>query len=633
MRQTPVSLIARASAALVALLVPLLISSVGPATAPTSASVPSRYTFVSYPDFTNADIGDTALSPFWSEGDPNSINESYRLGFQTVIGQMLSEEPNSILVAGDTVNGYWGQDDDGTGIFGPVATDQEKRQAIAAAGDLYYSEWWRRFAEVEDQALTEGTITHRPEIHVAIGDHELGDNPWSGTPENDFKRSAMPLYRRTWAEYATTTPDGTSLYRDHPTGQHARTAYATMLSPDILLVTVDVFHRSPSGVDVTVTGAQLAWLDGVLSEADAAGVPWIIVQGHVPVIFPVRARGSSGLHLAGGIDSAFWKTLVRHHVDLYLCGEVHDTTARQRGGVMQICHGRIFTTGHSSYLVGTVEADRLSLSVHDLNSGPVDSTVPLLWQTSHRHRPPGEVNYTGGATVVGTMTLGPANSMLDATGNLVPYEIAVRMAGRHTERSLSGRAHWTIRSTRPGATFQYETRTATGSSALGPRLPGAWSESATLSRTIRDGHTICARGRGRLVDTGLTSAWSGWRCVVAPYDDRVFSRASGSLRREPDSRAYRRTRTALLSVGASVTGPWIRRSADRVAIGAFRSPVAGTVLVYVGRHRIGTIPLRSDSHGYAWLDARPRTYSGRLRLLTRGTGPVLLDGVEVTRRR
>ena len=80
------------------------------------------YTFVSMPDFLNADIGETRASSRCEPGDPNSINDSYGLALDVVLNEVQAEAPSSVLVAGDLVEGHWGVDVENTGIFGPTGT-------------------------------------------------------------------------------------------------------------------------------------------------------------------------------------------------------------------------------------------------------------------------------------------------------------------------------------------------------------------------------------------------------------------------------------------------------------------------------------------------------------------------------
>jgi hypothetical protein len=370
---------------------------------------PEPYTFISMPDFLNADIGDTRASSRWEPGDPNSINASYRLALDVVLDEVQAEAPSTVLVAGDLVEGHWGVDVENTGIFGPTSTFEQKKQAVSRAGDLYYSQWKKRFTE---RGLT---------VFPAVGDHEIGDNPW---PSNGFKRRAFHTFKSVWAKHFAGTR-----YPLRPVGTPwEKTAYAVYLTPDVLLVSVDVFVRIPDngdsntgGVTASVRGGQLAWLDGLLASTTAKHV---IVQGHTPVLGPVRLARSSGLMHEGGGESPFWQTLERHDGRIlnivYLCGEVHDVTAHAEGGVIQIAHGNgiIAGSGPFNYLEGRVYPDRLELEVKRIARLSLDDSAKL-WATSWK-RPPIGVSYAPGATTTGTAVIGD-DGIRTLTGEFEPW--------------------------------------------------------------------------------------------------------------------------------------------------------------------------------------------------------------------
>lgn len=361
------------------------------------------YTFVSMPDFLNADIGDVRRSVRWEHGDPNSINASYREAVDVILDSVEAEDPGSVLVAGDLVEGHWGMDEDDTGIFGPVATRKQKERAVTRAGDLYYRQWAGRFA---DRALR---------VYPAVGDHEIGDNPWGS---RTFKYRAMPVFKAVWAKHFT---DSGSTYARHPIGTPWEdTAYATYLGPDLLLVTVDVFRRSRDGVHAEVVGGQLEWLDSVLAEntaRGAAGAKWVIVQGHTPVLGPVRETNSSGLFMEDSTD--FWETLRRHDVTAYFNGEVHTVTMRH-DGVTQISHGNGITAGAGdfNYLVGKVFDDRIELTIKRIPRLSTDRTSKL-WHTSSK-RPAIGVTYAREAHVTGTAVLTTDDGRIgESSGELI----------------------------------------------------------------------------------------------------------------------------------------------------------------------------------------------------------------------
>ncbi len=333
-----------------------------------------RLTFVSAPDMWNTDFGDVAAMPGHDPGEPNSINPAYETAMTTVLGELASHNPDVALVAGDLVEGRWHADYDNVQIFGPVATHTQRQAAVRAAGNLYYPQWKERFAR------------HGMQVHAAVGDHEIGDNPW---PVGADKTRLVPDYKAVWARNFTLRDGGAYRYSNRPRGtRFERTAYAIRRGP-VLVVTVDVFNRRrDTSIHAEVVGGQLDWLKQVLAAARAeATIEYVIVQGHVPVVTPVRSHASSALVMEAGTAGAFWKLLARYDVDLYLSGEVHDTTAAPYAGVEQIAHGGVIGYGNrTSYLVGNVYNDRLELELRGARVTALSQPGEKLWQTSW-HRP------------------------------------------------------------------------------------------------------------------------------------------------------------------------------------------------------------------------------------------------------
>lgn len=329
------------------------------------------YEFVAAPDFLNQDVGDLRSLRSWHRGDPNSWTPQLQQGIRRFLDEIAALHPDSVLVPGDLVEGRWGQDRMHTGVFGPVRTFAEKERAVRRAADFYYSTYLRRFTT---RGLT---------LHASIGDHELGDNFWDDRSRwSIFKRREIGLFKQLWAEHFTRTPSGAPRYRDRPVGTiWSQTAYAVRLSPDVLLVTLDEFHRRDGDVHLEVQGGQLRWLRRTLRQARAEGVPWVIVQGHNPVLMPVREVSSSNGHIEGGRDSALWQTMARYGVDLYLNGEVHATTMRQADGVTQISTGGLLYRGDATYLTARVFDDRIDFDVRSFDARRERGE---LWQTTGR---------------------------------------------------------------------------------------------------------------------------------------------------------------------------------------------------------------------------------------------------------
>lgn len=373
---------------------------------PSRATRPS-FTFVSMPDFLNYDVADMRSQPGWRPSLGNGTNRRWSRAIATVLDGVAAEDPDAVLVAGDLVAGYWGLDADGSGLFGPTTTTKRRLAAVDAAGRLYYQAWAQRFTR---RHLT---------VYPAVGDHDLGDNPW---PSGSFDYRAVPTFRKAFARQFTRTSIGLPRFTSRPVGtQHANTAYAIRL-PGFLLVTVDVFQRRGGQVTATVTDGQLAWLDRVLGKAERNGVEHIVVQGHTPILGPVRSDHSSDLMLVGGRGSPLWQTLSRHHVDLYLCGEVHDMTTLTADGVVQISHGALLAHGSVNYLVGQVYRHRIVLTLKVYRGHARWATGGRLWATTEK-RPTRRVWLPRNPRIVGRATLvtSPAGARLRAaTGRLAP---------------------------------------------------------------------------------------------------------------------------------------------------------------------------------------------------------------------
>jgi hypothetical protein len=359
----------------------------------TAAEMPLA-TFVSMPDFLNADVADVRDRPAWRPGMPNSINSSYRRAINIVLDEVEAENPDAVFVAGDLVQGHWGSDVDDTGIFGPVDTFAQQLRAVTNAGRCYYGQWRERFTE---RGLT---------VYPAIGDHEVGDNPWF---VGSFKYKAFPTFKAVWAEHFTLRGDGSHIYDLRPVGTNFEdTAYALKLTPTVALITVDVFSRTATGVHNTVSNGQVAWAEQTIGDLQAEGVQHIWFQGHVPCYVPVRLFASSNLQMEDHAQSTFWQMLRRHEdvVDFYLSGEVHDMTCYTDGRLAQISHGSLVALGRENYLLIQVYVDRIELTLKQF-TGRVLDAVHRLWGVTNK-RSPLTIEFDRGTKVVGTMTV--ANS-------------------------------------------------------------------------------------------------------------------------------------------------------------------------------------------------------------------------------
>jgi 3',5'-cyclic AMP phosphodiesterase CpdA len=352
------------------------------------------FTFVSMPDFLNGDVADLSVLPSWDRG-PNSVNDSWRLAMDRCLGFVSDHRPDAVFLAGDLVEGHWNIDSDDRQLFGPVrpGIDLESlamcSSAIRTAGDVHYS-----FAA--DLFSSRGLT-----LYPAIGDHEILDdragplnqrwNPggWThGKPDNRYY--LVPQAKQVWADHFT-VPDGVPRYSRRPIGSASEwTAYAVSFADHVTLITVDMFTRRRAGVQLGVFGGQLDWLRREIRKAKRRGHV-VIVQGHIPVMTPTRWIASGRLRVPEGRSSAFYRVLDREGADLFLCGEVHDSTVIQRGrhAPVQISHGCIFRLAFS-FLVGRVYAGgkvRLDLFEVPITEASVEEGLwcsdANKWQRTH----------------------------------------------------------------------------------------------------------------------------------------------------------------------------------------------------------------------------------------------------------
>ena len=171
------------------------------------------------------------------------------------------------------------------------------------------------------------------------GDHEIGDNPW--TP-GENKGYLVKHFRHVFAENFNFDRDGRFLYPDfidnippRPVGTDYQETSLAFIHKNVLFVTIDVLHQqSPllrlgedGSVAGHVTGDHLKWFDSILQAGQKnTQVKHIIVQGHFPVLYPVRKVKSSGIYMKkDGTNSKFWETMRRRGVDIYFAGEVRES--------------------------------------------------------------------------------------------------------------------------------------------------------------------------------------------------------------------------------------------------------------------------------------------------------------------
>jgi hypothetical protein len=326
------------------------------------------WVFVSSPDFFNFDVA--YPQPKWEPA------------IDWFLKQVRGENPAFFLVAGDLVNGHW----------------WDSPQQIEHLSAVYYGNWTRR---MKDYGLT---------AYAAVGDHELGDDPWPAE-----KINIVPLLDKAFTENLGMPKNG-------PAGLEGRAYY--VLHNNTLMITVEQFEVRDGQMHLTVSGQQLKWFEQVLK--DHRNADHIIVQGHLPVFGPVKARSSSYLMLEDGTNSDFWRLMKEYNVDLYLCGEFHDITIGQKDGIHQIVAGsswgRVDTI---NYMVVKVWPKKLEI---EMKGFPVDLKGGNIWNINKPKGPREIVEIPeaikkNGPQVIGTMTIDTTSGkkqFINRTGIFTP---------------------------------------------------------------------------------------------------------------------------------------------------------------------------------------------------------------------
>lgn len=320
-----------------------------------SGPASDAWKFVSFPDFFNFDVPNP--EPKWDKA------------VDWYLDRIKAENPDFVLIAGDLVDGHW----------------WDSPQQVEHLGNVYYGGWVRRMRE------------HGLEFYAAIGDHELGDDPWPAK-----KLDLVPDFRRAFVRHMRMPANG-------PENRQGR-AYS-FLHRNSLFVTVETFEVRDGQMHVSVTGDQLAWFKRTLREHSDAD--HIVVQGHVPILPGVKSRSSSRLMLEGGRDSAFWRTMQEHGVDLYFCGEHHAITAKEADGLWQVVHGaswgRVPTV---NYLVGTVTPETMHV---ELKRVPLELEGGHMWNINKGRGPREIVRISEETRAKGPQTVGTL--VIDKTGS------------------------------------------------------------------------------------------------------------------------------------------------------------------------------------------------------------------------
>jgi hypothetical protein len=165
-----------------------------------------------------------------------------------------------------------------------------------------------------------------------------------------------------------------------------------------------------------------------------------------------------------------------------------------------------------------------------------------------------------------------------------------------------------------------------GSVTYTPFAPSTLSTSASLA----GGSTDCFAIRA-IDNANNVGAFSPWRCITRPMDDRALSRSAGwSL--GTSSAYFKSTYTGTSS--ASRTLAKANAQVKRIGLVATKCAKCGTVSVRVGTTTVGTVNLFSSTTKFKQLISLPTISlrTGTVRVVTTTSGkPIYIDGLAVSR--
>ena len=340
-----------------------------------------RQRIVSTSGVPHGDIANLRRSPYWRSGMPVGLNDAWRQFLDSEIAA-ITTDADVILHQGDQVEGRWGKDCDGRGVFGPVGTWTEQIRALTLAGNIYYSK-------------LKGIWGDR-DVLFAMGDHEIGDLGGSGIePPGTFKYQAHRYWNRVWHR------------------QFGPSRYASRRGR-VGIITLDPIMKTPMGIVARISDSDLDWTRDKIAHWRSNGVTWILVQTEIPAIGPNRGSGTSGLLLRNG--DTVWRRFASMGVDLFLAAEFHADTTYTRGGMtpVQVVHGGRHL--RASWLVIDEYEDQLQLTLMASRGTQVGEET--IWSPSCRARLPRHP-VPGNPQIIGTMTIHADGTTSNRTGRLL----------------------------------------------------------------------------------------------------------------------------------------------------------------------------------------------------------------------
>lgn len=315
--------------------------------------------FINIPDYHNSE--DLSLNIRAREQRIAEQIEQFRNVKQRFGGEL-------IIMPGDCNSGHWYREKYLKKFKShPDYRNLTTEEVILEASRLCYSGLW--------DIVHNGGYEH---FLMAVGDHELGDNPWHKDSE---VVKHISTFRQGFANTFTLNEDKQSRFTQkignaspRPTGTIYEHTSNAVQYKNVLFVTLDMFRfdgkdkvlGNQGVINGDVDGKHLEWFESVLSEAQyIPSIQHIVVQSHLPIIYPVRKYASSGMLVDKKEREKILNVLRKYKVDLYLAGEVHMNTVTRDAEsdlIQLVARGNRL----SNMTLIDVEADKLSISsVHE----------------------------------------------------------------------------------------------------------------------------------------------------------------------------------------------------------------------------------------------------------------------------
>lgn len=324
--------------------------------------------FINIPDYHNAEgfvnVWDKAPEGFDSQREK-------RIEDQTKLFKQMKERYGGelIILPGDCNGGHWYREDylDRFTSF-PAYQEYDTRQVVLESSRLCYEGLW----DIVHDGGYENFL-------MAVGDHELGDNPWNKGSE---VVKHIETFRQGFARTFTQDKNGESRFTrkigsvlPRPVGTRYEHTSNAVQYKNVLFVTLDIFRidakdrvlGSEGVIAGDITGKHLEWFESVLSEAqNIPSIKHIVVQSHLPIIYPVKKYASSGMMVEEDESEKILDVMRKYNVDLYLAGEVHMSTVtkdHQSDLVQLVARGNNL----SNMTLVDVENDKLIITTYHWN--------------------------------------------------------------------------------------------------------------------------------------------------------------------------------------------------------------------------------------------------------------------------